>query len=166
MIHLLSAPGLMTAATHPLRPRFRSHYYGHGSSHGGTWLDLVMFLIVVVVFIGVTFLRVSSRRRRAGSYGAPGPYGGPQAAAPGTGRFGSAAADPRFARGADPSVNLSEATPPASEPASPPPPAAAPNPTPAPAPEAGTAYQDPKYLGPGDWDGGPADPPEYRTPPG
>ena len=39
--------------------------------------------------------------------------------------------------------------------------------TPAPvaAPPADDLPEDPDYQGPGDWDGGPLDPPEYRTPP-
>jgi hypothetical protein len=37
--------------------------------------------------------------------------------------------------------------------------------TPEPAPPAEDLPEDPDYQGPGDWDGGPADPPEFRTPP-
>lgn len=35
-----------------------------------------------------------------------------------------------------------------------------------PAESAADLPEDPDYQGPGDWDGGPADPPGYRTPPG
>lgn len=41
----------------------------------------------------------------------------------------------------------------------------APSRTPTPPPPAEDLPEDPDYQGPGDWDGGPADPPEFRTPP-
>lgn len=42
---------------------------------------------------------------------------------------------------------------------------AAPAPVPASPAPADDLPEDPDYQGPGDWDGGPADPPEFRTPP-
>ena len=42
---------------------------------------------------------------------------------------------------------------------------AEPAPRRAPEPPTDGLPEDPEYQGPGDWDGGPADPPEYRTPP-
>lgn len=142
MIHLASHPSLVAVAEIALRPR--THYYQCRAPHcddyytrGITWPSVLAFAIMLVIIIALSFVR--PLRRRFGL--------GPDAAAPAP----QPLASPRAFQ------------PPAPAPQ---PPAQAP-PSPAgsaPAPDA--AYQDPEYLGPGDWDGGPLDPPEYRTPPG
>ena len=183
---LAAAPGLVVAGA---RLRAASGFHSHGRSHfrlhghGGGRFSLPAFLVAVVLVLGMYLYR---RFRRRGPYGngpappgygpgsgygaAPGPgtppgYGppyGPGPAGPGaagTGRYGSAAADPRFNPAAAPGDRLADAPnqdPPADAPGGP-----------APAhPGVGDigSTVDPGYRGPGDWDDGPADPPQSRPP--